>query len=117
MRYLAAFPVAVGFLALGACKFDAVRVEVPAQIVDHTPESYSELQQVVSSALGGRSVTIAEDALTKKSLLVIEPKHLTGRDLRTVEQFRLVISGSTCVLVHLGSDARTELSRANCVAE
>ena len=117
MRRLTVFSIVGVVFVLGACKTDEIRAEVPALVVDPTAESHAELQHAVSTALGGRRVTIAEDALTKDSMLIIEPKYLTGRDLRKPEQFRLVLNGSTCVLVHLGSDARLELARTNCAAE
>lgn len=117
MRHLNAIHVLGISLVLSACKTAAVRTEVPAYRVDPTAESSAELRQVVSSMLGGRAVTIADDALTTQSLLVIEPKNLTGRDLGKPDQFRLVRSDSSCVLVHLGSAGRSELTKTNCVAE
>lgn len=117
MRRLNALSTVAVLLALAACRTGAVRAEVPARIVEPTPESRAELQHVVSSTLGGRSVTIADDALTKDSLLIMEPKHLTGRDLRKPDHFRLVLSDSRCVLVHQESDARFELTQTRCAAE
>ena len=117
MRSLNSLSIIGVFLALAACKTAAVRADVPAHIVDPTPESRAELQHVVSSTLGGRAVTIADLALTQDSLLIIEPKHLTGRDLRKPDHFRLVLSDSRCVLVHLESDSRIELMETNCAAE
>ena len=86
-------------------------------IVDPSPESRAELESIVSAALNGREVVIADDALSTDSLLIIEPSHLMGRDLRRPEHFRLVLSGSSCVLVHQGTDARYELTETNCTAE
>ncbi len=117
MQHLNALSVVGVFLALAACRTGAVRAEVPARVVDPTPESRAELQHVVSSTLGGRAVTIADDALTKDSLLIIEPKNLTGRDLGKPDHFRLVLSDSRCVLVHQESDARIELTETSCAAE
>jgi hypothetical protein len=117
MRCPNAFQFVVILPLLLACKTGAVKHEVSAYIVDPTAESQAELRQVVSSMLGGREVTLADDALTTQSMLVIEPQNLTGRDLGKPDQFRLLLSGSECVLVHLGSDARSELTKANCVAE
>ena len=117
MRHFHALAVVTLFISITACKTEAVRADVPAYLVNPTAESRAELLQAVSNSLGGRAVLIADDALTKGSMLIIEPKHLTGRDLGRPEQFRLVLSGSKCVLVHLGSDARSELTSSNCVAE
>ena len=117
MRYFNA-SIVVGLLLLAAaCKSSEVRSEVPAYLVDPTTESRAELQLVVSSMLGGRAVTIADDALTTQSMLIIGAKHLTGRDLGKPDQFQLLQSGSSCVLVHLGSGARSKLSEATCAAE
>jgi hypothetical protein len=109
--------LAVVLLVLAACKTDSVRDEAPARIVEPTPESRTELQRVVSEALKRESITLADDALTDSSFLLIEPAHLMGRDLRKPEQFQLVLSGSGCVLVHTGSGARYELIHTNCTAE
>lgn len=104
-------------LVLSACKTGHVREDVPARVINPTTESHAALKRVLSDALNGRDVTIADDALSNDSLLVIEPAHLMGRDLRKPEQFRLVRSGSTCVLVHLGSDERYELGDTDCAPE
>ena len=117
MRSVSIMTVVGAVVFLSACKTDAVRQDVPAQIIDPTPESRAELQHVVSSTLGGRAVTIADDALTEDSLLIIEPKYLTGRDLGKPDHFRLVLSDSRCVLVHEESNARIGLMETSCAAE
>jgi hypothetical protein len=111
LRFLVILPLLV------ACKTGAVKQEVSALIVGPTAESRAELRQVVSSMLGDREVTLADDALTTQSMLVVGPQNLTGRDLDKPDQFRLLLSGAECVLVHLGSNARSELTKANCAAE
>jgi hypothetical protein len=117
MRYTNAIRFAAALPLLIACKTAVVCDEVPAHIVAPTDDSRAELRQIVSAMLGARVVTIADDALTTESMLVIEPKNLTGRDLGRPDQFRLLLRGSECVLVHLGSGARSELTRSSCVAE
>ena len=117
MRSVRTITVVATLVFLCACKTDDVRHDVPAQIIDPTPESRAELRHVVSNTLGGRAVTIADDALTKDSLLIIEPKHLTGRDLRRPEHFRLVLNGAHCVLVHEGTETRMRLTDTTCRAE
>ena len=42
---------------------------------------------------------------------------LTGRDLGRPEHFRLVLSGSRCVLLHQETEARLQLTETSCVAE
>lgn len=117
MRSVSIMTVVGAVIFLSACKTDDVRQDVPAHIIDPTPESRAELQHVVSSTLGGRAVTIADDALTEDSLLIIEPKHLTGRDLAKPDHFRLVLSDSRCVLVHEESNTRIGLMETSCAAE
>ncbi len=117
MRPVKALSVAGMILVVSACKTGDVRQDVPARITVPTPESHAELQHVVSNTLGGRAVTIADDALTKDSMLIIEPKHLTGRDLGRPDHFRLVLSDSRCVLVHEESNARIGLMETSCAAE
>ena len=117
MRYLNRLTIVGVFLTLAACKTGTVRADMPAYLVDPTPESRAELQRVVSDALNGRAVTIADDALTNDSLLIIEPKNLTGRDLGRPEHFMLVSSGSRCVLVHKGTEARYELRQTTCTTD
>ena len=72
---------------------------------------------MVRNALNGSEVVLARDALTNDSLLIIEPQHLTGRDLRRPEHFRLVLSGARCVLVHEGTETRMRLTDTTCRAE
>ena len=117
MRIRNALTIAGLALVLCACKPGAVREGVPARISNAGPESHAELQRVVSTLLNGKDVTIADNALTDSSLLIVEPSHLMGRDLRKPEQFRLVLKGSSCVLVHLGTNSRVELSGVSCTAE
>ena len=105
----------VGILCgLAACATGIVRADMPAYITEPTPESRAELERVVSRALGGKAVTISGDALTNDSLLIIEPKNLTGRDLGRPQRFMLVSSGARCVLVHQGTEARYVLRETVC---
>lgn len=120
MRYL---PV-IGSLLLCACVSTTTRDE-PALIVDANRESHDEIVGAVSSALQVSSITIADDALTQDSVLLIERtpardaagRRLSGRDLETPEQFRLVKQGDRCVLVHSRSGARSVLSKTKCSAK
>jgi hypothetical protein len=117
MRTLESVPLALAMLLLASCKTDAVRDDVPARIINPSPASLAEIRDTVSRALGGREVRIAPDALTTDSLLIIEPAHLMGRDLRKPDHFRLVLNGSACILVHEESSRRYELGNTRCRAE
>ena len=114
---------AAALLPLVACRHGPRGVEdVPAVIVRPTPESRAALARAVSTALHGAKVTLADDALTAASTLVIErapqrdPRGLpaNGRELGLPERFRLVKSGADCVLVHDRSGARLKLDATEC---
>jgi hypothetical protein len=109
-----------GMLTLMACA--SARRDVPAVIPSPTPESRAELARVVAGALHGAPLTLADDALTSDSTLVIEPVRprdaggvpLNGRERGRPEHFRLVKNGSRCVLVHEGTGRRFTLAAATC---
>jgi len=86
---------------LSTCTSCFAQPDVAAVIDKPTKESRAELAQAVSSALNGAPVTLADDALTQDSLLIIERAHprdasgvpLSGRDLDKPEHFRLGQNG------------------------
>ena len=96
----------------------------PDVIVDASDAGRAELKQVVSSALGGRPVLLATDALTQSSELVIErtPRsgphgvRIPGRNTEPARRFRLLLSGGKCVLAYVNTDQRYELRRITCRA-
>ena len=99
--------------------------EVPALITQPSDESRAELARVVSNALGGVRVTLADDALTRESAFTLERPRLrdesgmllNGRELtRRVEHFSLLKVGGDCVLVHERSSQRWKLVHSSCVA-
>lgn len=119
-------------LALTACKATApptdeasLQGDQPAVIVNPTAASRAELQRVVSDMLFGADVTLADDALTDSSVLIVERKRigsmqnppLSGRDLGEPERFQLLTTGTRCVLVHGTDQARYELTETDCVPE
>ena len=99
---------------LWACASSFAQPDVPALIDKPTSESRAELARAVSSALNGAPVRLADDALTRDSLLIIEKPH-TGRDLDKPEHFRLVKAGTQCTLVHERTGTRTTLASTTCV--
>lgn len=111
-------------LFMSACA-SVAQQDAAAVLVDPTDESRAELAHVVSGALNTTEVTISSGALTRESVLVIERtpirnaagRRLTGRDLDKPEQFRLVKSGTRCVLIHVRTSERYELEQARCVAK
>jgi hypothetical protein len=99
--------------------------DVPAVVTDSTAESRAEILRVVRQALHGAPLTLANDALTRDSTLVVERVQrrdengvpLVGRDTGRPERFRLVKDGSRCVLVHEGTGERYPLAATTCEAE
>lgn len=116
--------LAAGWLALLACQTRSALQEVPALITEPSAESRAELVRVLGLALHGAPLTIAEDALTRDSTLIIEPVRprdasgvpLSGRELGRPERFRLLKSGSSCVLVQESSGRRWTLTSTTCSA-
>jgi hypothetical protein len=107
---------------LVACVSAASRSDEPAVISAPTPASREELARVVSAALHGAPVTLADDALTKESLLIIERARrrdadgvrIDGRVMEKPEQFELVKSASQCVLIHRRTGERHVLTHTTC---
>jgi len=87
--------------------------EVVAVIDQPTRESRAELARAVSSALNGVPVTLADDASTRDSLLIIE-RPLSGRDLGKPENFRLLKAGEQCTLVHERTGRHTTPASTTC---
>jgi len=119
-RRVLVFPAILTLMA--GCGTVPGQADVPAVLVKPNAESRAELLRAVSAALNGASVTLADDAFTRKNSLSIERKAardasglpVQGRELGRPEQFRLVISGSDCVLVHEGSGRRLKLANVAC---
>ena len=111
-------------LVVVACRTVPSRSEVPAIIVNATPESRATLAKVVSEALNGAPVKLAADALTKTEVLIIEREQaldpaghpLDGRSREMPEHFQLVKSGDQCVLVHQRTERRFPLGGVACSA-
>jgi len=105
-----------------ALLLSATAQPVPATIVNPTRESRAALLEAVRSALGGASVTLADDALTRENVLVLERtprrdaagRRLQGRELSMPERFTLVKSGGACVLVHERTGRRFPLEHTDC---
>jgi hypothetical protein len=104
-----------------ACRTVAAQ-EQPAVIPAPTAESRAELARVVTAAVGGRPVTLADDALTRDSVLALEQRDppspagrvATGRTLEPPQVFRLVLRGSECVLVRDADQREWRLTSARC---
>lgn len=108
-----------------ACTTSAALDERSAVIVQPSAAGRAELLRAVRAGLDGAEVTLADDALTHDSVLVIEPMQrrdgagrlLDGRERRRPEHFRLVISARQCVLVQERTLRRWVLRASRCQAE
>jgi hypothetical protein len=107
---------------LVACHSRLQANDLPAVIDSPTPAGRAELVNVISKALNGPEVTLADDALTNSSTLIIERKQLrdirgridSGRVMEAPEIFDLVINGSSCVLIHRQDESRYDLKETVC---
>ena len=116
--------IIVAMLALIGCQTWAIDHDVPAVIASATDESRAALQDAVDAALGA-GVPIAEDALTRSSVLTIErklPRDLQGSPAqgRTMDapiQFRLVLGEAGCTLIDTRDNSRRVLEHTTCVPE
>jgi hypothetical protein len=97
--------------------------EQPALIAQPSPQSRAELLAAVTAAFNGQPIVLADDALTRESLLIIERREprdaegrpVGGRTLATPEQFDLVLRDSQCELVRRSDGRRWLLTRTICV--
>ena len=125
MRLIEIVGSIVAAAMLPACSTDPSAAEPLARIIDPTSESRAELKRIVSRALNGLDVMLADDALTQSSLLIIEPKTyrdaqgnpINGRLLDVPVQFVLRKQGEHCVLESRSSGGRWELAETKCVTE
>jgi hypothetical protein len=114
--------LATSVLATSGCATSTEASDVAAKIAAPTAESRAELRQAVMNALDGTPVTLADDALTRESILTIERqqardssgRRIDAREVERPELFRLVKHGSDCVLVHERTRSRMILRSARC---
>jgi hypothetical protein len=111
-------------LLVVACSSAPASSEQAAVIVTPTAASRAELQAVINKAFNGQSASLADDALTKDSVLLIERQQhrdangvqLQGRQLGMPERFSLTIVGKQCVLTHERTQQQSVLTQALCKA-
>ncbi|KAF0808071.1 hypothetical protein A6D6_00461 [Alcanivorax xiamenensis] len=108
---------------LGACQSQPADGDTPA-LLSGTEAGRLELREKIRTALSANGpVLLADDALTRDSLLVIErAQHrdlrrppLNGRDPRRPETFRLLLNNQRCWLERLGDGKRWEMMEASCI--
>lgn len=94
----------------------------PAIITHPTAASRADLELAVSQALGGAPVRLADEALTRDSLLIVGRAQardlrglpLNGRELGRPQHFRLLRRGSRCALLHIETGKARVLAHATC---
>jgi hypothetical protein len=108
--------------ALPACRAWPATAGAPAIITHPTAASRADLELAVSQALGGAPVRLADDALTRNSLLIVGRAQardarglpLNGRELGRPQHFRLLRRGSHCMLLHIESGRSRVLTHTTC---
>ena len=122
MSMVARALAAAALLAPAACGTLSAQ-EQPAVIAAPTPQSRAEIERVVSAAMNGQPVTLADDALTRDSVLMIQRRTppgpqgraATGRTLDAPAQFRLLLRGARCMLLHDADGREWQLEETQCV--
>jgi len=107
---------------LAGCVSQSDGVEHPAILSEPSKATYQELERVVSEALNGMPVLLADDVLTKSDRLIIERKTqfdpqgnpVMGKELGMPYQFRLVKQNNTCILIYISTGERKLLEKATC---
>lgn len=107
---------------LPACRAWPQTAAAPAIIIHPTAASRADLELAVSQALGGAPVRLADDALTRDSLLLVGRAQardarglpLNGRELGRPQHFRLLRRGAQCELLHVESGTSRVLTHTSC---
>lgn len=123
-RIMRTLTLAVCAVIFAGCKNVAPDTDQAAVIVDPDAASRAALQETVNAALH-TDVTVADNALTDSSILIIERKipqsiegsPAQGRNMEMPIQFRLVTDGTNCILVDQRDASRHILADTRCVAE
>ncbi|MET3130449.1 hypothetical protein AAKU55_000706 [Oxalobacteraceae bacterium GrIS 1.11] len=113
----------LGMLLLTASQALAAPTETPALLVRPDAAARDQLRAAVSRVLKAPSLTLADDALLRNSVMVIEkvrPRdargiQLDGRDRDKPEPFRLLKVDDVCVLVRLRTGQRIALPASHCM--
>jgi hypothetical protein len=91
-----------------------------ALIATPTSASHAEVSAVLAVALGPREILLADDVLTRSSILTLEQGSglnpaASGRNLEMPERFELVLNGNRCFLVRTSTGDRFALVDTDCV--
>jgi hypothetical protein len=116
--------VMLAVCALPAFSFRADPVDEPAVIINPSAANLMELERVISEALHGAAVTLADDALTTSNMLSLEHPNprdqagrpFDGRELVRPETFALFKRESRCVLVQTKTGRAWTLHHVRCTS-
>jgi hypothetical protein len=112
-------------MVISGCRTLAGAADMPALITDPDAGSRAALQATLSGLFGGIKIRLADDALTRSSLLTLtagansalaDPA-ASGRVVTEPYRFRLVRNGDDCILIDLRDDSRHLLADTTCIAE
>ena len=126
IQVFALMPVFTLTQLLAACtSLPPARPGQPAVLVNPSAKITRHLSQQVSEMLGGRKVTLAPDALTTTSSLILDqrpirsiaaPNPLIGRAYSKPDHFLLSLTYNRCVLTHKESGQSVYLKGVKCKA-
>ncbi|GAA0821445.1 hypothetical protein GCM10009111_28450 [Colwellia asteriadis] len=113
---------AVLVAGLSACSSNAVE-PVPAILPADSSEARAEIIDIVSNALGGKKVPIAQDVFQESSRLLLGPKPVTATNGVTVYDsnpapvlvFELIKRGDNCLIRRLDTMETWPLTTQLCV--
>lgn len=125
LRRTAILKAAITASVLAACSASGVQPDVPALRTSTSAESRAEIEQTVSTAMNGVPVTVADDALTAESTLLIERSRSRsierpsepGRSMERPQHFQLIVDARQCFLVHEETGLRWMLPATECIPE
>ncbi|MGJ8564463.1 MAG: hypothetical protein ACSHXY_13035 [Alphaproteobacteria bacterium] len=108
-------------LGLSACSSLDTNAMTDARLISPSADTHIEITAAVTTALSGAKVTIASDALTRKSTLIIDPPgsnmpSAAGQIMGRPDHFDLKLSGKRCVLIHRQTGEIYTLKTATCRA-
>ena len=115
--------VLAALLATTGCGHLTASEDAPAVLVAPSSAVRAELVAALTTALGAAPVALADDALMRTSVLVIDraaprearSRPLTGRTLEsTAQRFELVVNDGRCALTRAADGARWPLPSAVC---
>ncbi len=107
---------------LSACQSVNAQVEQDALLLKTSPEIQKELTETIAKMLGLKSALLNADDLVKSSYLPFDRVKLRdqngllmqGLETEKPQVFKLIKKGDACWLLHLNTDRRELLSKAQC---